>query len=231
MDGTRSSDAGGIPAIGRWLRSNATTPPDHRVETTGIPEGCQQMLVSVQKPVLIFHPRLLQKLDQLFAKRLHPMMHGLIRDVFLHLRPRRRAHGEGSISFLPCKLPKLDLFMNPHGRRLLQFPYEISEAMRGLQTDEQVDMISNAANALREPAQPRHRASEVFVQAVPPRGINQRQAVLRGKDDVVVQREKRRGHGFAGRLASLRDAGCLCNLSGGVALLNHRIMASMPPVS
>lgn len=229
MIGGHASDAEGIPAISRWLRNNATTPPEHRVETTGIPEGCQQMRMSVQKPIFIRHPRLLQKLDQLFAKRLHPMMLGLIRDVFLHLWPRRRTHGEGSIAFLPCKLPELDLFVNPHRRGFLQFPHEISETMRGLQPHQQVHVVGHPANTLREPAQPRHRASEVFVQAVPPHGINQRQAVLRGKDDVVVQREKRRGHGFVDQLASLRDAEWLCNLSGGVASLNHRLMASMPP--
>lgn len=105
-------DAEGIPAISRWSRSEATTPPDHRAETTRIPEGCQPGHASVQIPIFIFHARRVQKLYQLLAKRLHAMMLGLVRDVFLHLRPRGRADGEGAVAFLPRKLTQLDLFMH-----------------------------------------------------------------------------------------------------------------------
>jgi hypothetical protein len=45
---------------------------------------------------------------------------------------------------------------------------------------------------------------------------------------VVVQSKKRRGHNDAGLLASLRDAALWCIVSGGIASLNHRLMALNP---
>ena len=131
----RHNDAEGMPAISRWLRSGATTPPVHRAEKSRIPKGCQQDRSSVQIPIFVFHSSLLQKIHQLFAERFHPMMLGLVRDVFLHLRSCRRAHRERSISFLPRKFAKRDLLMHPHGRSLLQLPHEIGETMCGLQSD------------------------------------------------------------------------------------------------
>jgi hypothetical protein len=48
---------------------------------------------------------------------------------------------------------------------------------------------------------------------------------------VVMQSKERRGHNGAGWLASLRDAGLSRIVSGGIASLNHRLMAGMPPAS
>jgi hypothetical protein len=48
---------------------------------------------------------------------------------------------------------------------------------------------------------------------------------------VVVQSEKCRWHGSASLLASLRDARCFPILPGGVASLNHRLIAGMPSAS
>jgi hypothetical protein len=48
---------------------------------------------------------------------------------------------------------------------------------------------------------------------------------------VVMQSEKCRWHGGAWLLASLRDARCFRILAGGVASLNHRLMAGMPSAS
>jgi hypothetical protein len=47
---------------------------------------------------------------------------------------------------------------------------------------------------------------------------------------VVMQSKERRGHIGAGWLASLRDAGLSLSriISGGVASLNHRLMALNP---
>jgi len=231
MDVALRLDAEGIPATSRWLRSEATTPPDARVEMIRIPEGCQPDSASVQKPIFVFQARLLQKLHQLLPKRLHAMMIGLVRDVFLHLRPHRRAHGEGTVAFLPPKLPQLDLLMHPHGRSLLQFPHEVGEAMHGLQAHKQMHVISNTAHALNKPAKSADRAAEVFVQTFTPRGVDQRDAVFGGKHDVLMPREKCRWNGGAWLLASLRDARCFAILSGGVASLNHRLIAMMPPAS
>ena len=224
-------DAEGIPAISRWSRSEATTPPEHRAETTRIPKGCQPGHASVQIPIFIFHARRFQELDQLLAKRFHAMMLGLFRDVFLHLRPRRRADGECTVAFLPGKLTQLDLVMHPDGRCLLQLPHEIGKAMGRLQPHEQVNMIGHATDTLRIPAKSSHRAAKVFVKAVSPSNVDQRRTIFGRENDVVMQSEERRGHSGAVLLASLRDAGLWRIVSGGVASLNHRLMAGMPPAS
>ncbi len=223
------SDAEGIPAISRWL--SEATPPDHRVETPRIPEGCQPDRCSVQKPIFVVHSRLLQKLDELFAKRLHTMMLGLIRDVFLHLRSRCRTHRECSVAFLPGELSHADFLMQPDRRCFLQLPHEIRQTMRGLQSHQQMHMIGYSADTLRKSAKPRDGAAEVFMQSFPPRRLDERHSFLRGENDVVVQGKERRGHGEAALLASLRDAGCSRIVSGGVASLNHRLMAWMPSAS
>jgi len=224
-------DAEGIKAISRWLRSVATTPPDHHAEKSRIPKGCQPDRSSVQIPIFVFHASLLQKLYQLLPKRLHAMMLGLVRDVFLHLRSCRRAHRERAISFLPRKLPLLDFLMHPHGRGLLQLPHEIRETMRGLQSDKQMHVVSNPADALNKPTKSADRSAKVFMKAFTPGSVNERLAVFGGKHDVVMQSEKCRWHGGASLLASLRDARCFRIIPGGVAPLNHRLIAGMPSAS
>jgi len=219
-------DAEGISAISRWL--SEATPPEHRMETTRIPEGCQPTRSSVQIPIFVFHACFLQKLHQLLAKRLHTMMLGLVRDVFLHLRPRRRADGESPVSFLPRKLAQPNLFMHPDGRCLLQLPHEIRQAVSGLQPHQQMHMIGYAADTLGIPAKSSHGASEVFVKAISPCDVDERSAILRGENDVVMQSKERRGHNDTSWLASLRDAGLWRIVSGGIALLNHRLMALNP---
>jgi len=81
---------------------------------------------------------------------------------------------------------------------------------------------------LRIPAKSSHRATEVFVKAVSPSNVNERRTILCGENDVVMQSKERRGHNGAVLLASLRDAGLSRILSGGVASLNHRLIALNP---
>ena len=227
----RDNDAGGIEAISRWLRSEATTPPVPHTKAVRIPKGCQQVHVSVQKTILVFHPRVFQKLLQLFAKRFNPMMLDLIADVFLHPRTRCRAHRKSTISFLPRKSTQLDLVTHPHRRCFLQFAQKIRQTMRGLQSNKKVHMIGHTADTLRNSTEARHGTTKIRVQRFAPGIGDQRRAVLCGKHDVVMQSEKRRWHGEAGRLASLQDASLRRMSSGGVASLNHRLIAMMPSAS
>ena len=220
------SDAEGIPAISRWL--SEATPPDHHASIVRIPKGCQQRRTSVQIPIFVFHTRLFQEFHQLLAKRFDAMMLGLVRDVFLHLRSRRRTHREGSVAFLPRKLTALDFLMHPNGRALLQLAHEVPKAMRRLQSNQQMDVISHATHALSESSETTDCSTEILVQTPTPRFVNQRHSIFCGKDDVVMQSKKRRGHGGAGWLASLRDAIIFRIVTGGVALLNHRLIAWNP---
>lgn len=232
----RRFDAEGIPAISRWLRSEATTPPGTTPPETDrptprIPKGCQLDRPSVQIPIFVFHARRFQELRQLLAERFHAMILGLVRNVFLHPRSRRGAHRERAISLLPRKLSQTDLLVHPHGRRLLQFPHEVRETMCGPQSHQQMHMIANATDTLRKPSESRHGAAEVFVQTFHPSLIDEWHAVFGGKHDVVMQSKEGRGHNEAGWLASLRDAWRFRIVSGGVASLNHRLIALMPSAS
>ena len=232
----RRFHAEGILAISRWLRSEATTPPGTTPPETDrptprIPEGCQPDRSSVQIPIFVFHARRFQELRQFLAERFHTVMLGLVRSVFLHPRSRRRAHRECAISLLPRKISETDLLVHPHGRRLLQFPHEARETMCSPQSHQQMHMIANAADALRKSSESCHGAAEVFVQTFHPSLINEWHAIFGGEHDVVMQSKKGRGHNEAGWLASLRDAWRFRIVSGGVASLNHRLIALMPSAS
>ena len=202
-------DAEGSPALSRWLRTGATTAPDHRMEKPRIPGRCQPERLSVQIPIFVFNARLVQKLHQLLSKRHHAMMPGLVRDVFPHFGSCRRAHREGYVSFLPRKLE-----------------HDVRQAMRGLQSDKQMHVVSNTANTLNKPAEPADRYTQVFVKALTPGSVDQWIAALGGKHYVVMQSEKSRGHGGASCLTSPRDTGCFRRLPAGIESLNQVPSAS-----
>jgi uncharacterized protein YqjF (DUF2071 family) len=173
--------------------------------------------VSVQKPIFVIHTRVYQKLLQLFAERFNPVVLQLIKDVLLHACTRCRAHRERAISLLPRKFTQIDLVTHPQRRRFLQFAQEIRQAMRCPQSNKKVYVICHTADPLRDSTKAGHGATEVFVQSFAPRIGEQRRAVFCGKYDVVMQSEKRRWHGEAGRLASLQDASLRPISSGGIA--------------
>lgn len=100
--------------------------------------------------------------------------------------------------------------------------------MGRLQPNQQVHMIGHATDTLSNTTQPTHGATKVFVEAFAPSSVDERNTVFRGENDVVMQSKKRRGHNDAGLLASLWDAALWCIVSGGIASLNHRLMALNP---
>src|SRR5947209_1479427 len=77
-------------------------------------------------------------------------------------------------------------------------------------------VVRDAADALREAAEPVDRAAEVLVQTRGPGVRDERFAALRAEDDVVMEAEVGRGHrGRSGLLASL--PGC-----DGFNRISHR---------
>jgi hypothetical protein len=89
-------------------------------------------------------------------------------------------------------------------------------------------MVSHPTNALRKSAKPVHGSAEVLVQSRLPLVINQRCPVFGRENDVIVKRKKCRFHKEGKVLASLRDADVWVVCSGGVAALNHRLIAANP---
>ena len=198
-------EAIGFPAICRWSSEKRATPPVCRTTRRASHRDASHLRASIQIPILKLHPSLHQKLYQLLAKRLRAMMVPLVCDISPDTRSRRGAHRERAISLLPGKRTELDLLMHPHRRSLLELPHEIRETTRGLQSDEQMDMVRHAADALRKAAESIDGAAQVLVKLITPCCIDQRRAVLGGKNDMVMQGEKRRRH-IVAWLASCRDA-------------------------
>ena len=61
--------------------------------------------------------------------------------------------------------------------------------------DEKVDVIGHAADTLRSSTESSHGTSEIFMQACPPFGRNDRFSAFRGEDDVIEKVGVGRGHG------------------------------------
>ncbi len=88
--------------------------------------------------------------------------------------------------------------MNPTTGRLFQFPHEVSNAMRCLESDEQVDVIFNAAHRKRDAGELTNDSTQVSVHPISPIDLDPGLAVLGRESDVVVQAVERRHGGALG---------------------------------
>ena len=61
--------------------------------------------------------------------------------------------------------------------------------MGRLQSEEEVNVIGNAANSVRKSAQAGDRAAQILAQASAPSLVDQRKAILCGENQVVVEAE------------------------------------------
>ena len=66
--------------------------------------------------------------------------------------------------------------------------------MRGLETNEEMDVVCNATNALRHAIQTANSTPEILVQTRAPFRVDKRFPVLRGEDYVVDERGVRGWH-------------------------------------
>jgi len=114
------------------------------------------------------------------------MMLLLVLDVPAHRLAQTRAHREKRIPLLPFKCA-LVLRRRPDRSRLLEFAHEVGKAMRGLQPDQRVDRVLDAADLQRHALQSAHGAAQIFVKARAPLRPNERPAFLGGADPVIMQ--------------------------------------------
>ena len=77
-----------------------------------------------------------------------PVMSFLVSDVLLNGLARRRADREGRVSVLPAKSFQANLVSHPASCRFLQFPDNVCKAMRGLQSNEQMNVVGDTSDAL-----------------------------------------------------------------------------------
>ena len=77
--------------------------------------------------------------------------------------------------------------MHPAGRHRFHGADDVREAMRRTQTDEQMNVVVNAADSLRDSAEIAHDAAEIRVQPFAPRRNDKWPTFFRAEDDVIVE--------------------------------------------
>src|ERR1051325_5486958 len=128
----------------------------------------------------------------------------LIRDVPLDHRPRGGAHRERRVAYLPGKGEQADLLMYPRRRCFFQLTHEIRQAMSSFQANEQMDMIRDAADALRKSAEAGNGPAQVFVQPRTPFGGDDGFAVFGSEHQMIMQAQVGRSHATLQSITMLR---------------------------
>src|SRR5216684_2720537 len=108
-------------------------------------------------------------------------------DVLLEARDMGNAHSEPAVSLLPCETLFVNFLMNPFGRLLLDVAQDIRQTVRGLEADQQMNVIVNATDCLWNTSQRPDTSAEVGVKTRPPICRNQWHAILRAEREVVVK--------------------------------------------
>ena len=150
-----------------------------------------------------------EEFEVFFLEGAVPVVFVLSGDVFFEGVAARRANGEGSVAFLPCEGGVTDVVMDPTGGDGLDIAYGVCEARGGAQADEEVDVIGDAADGLRDAVEVAHHAAEEGVEAVTPCRGDERCAVFGAEHDVVVEGEVGGWHGGGGVAA---PAGAVINV-------------------
>ncbi len=117
------------------------------------------------------------------------MVFPLARSIALNRLSGGGAYGKRGIAFLPCKCQPSDFTMDPQRSGFLQVAQHVCQTVRSLQADEQMHVVGGAADALRETTETRYCAAQIFVQACPPGGRDQRFSVLRCEHQMVMNAE------------------------------------------
>ena len=112
---------------------------------------------------IVFDSGLDQHVEKLFLGRSLAMMLFLVRNVLLNARPRRGAHRECGVTFLPSERLQADLLVDPHRRSFLQLAQDIRQTMSGFQADQQMDVIGYAADTLWNSAKSGDGSPQILV--------------------------------------------------------------------
>ena len=152
--------------------------------------------MSPKIPLVIFYSGFIQELPVFLLKRLPTMMLHLICNIFPHTGAVRGAYGERSVSWLPLKSFNSKFLVNPSGRCLFDVLNEGRKSASGRQANQQVNMVRRATDGLRNSMGCPDKSTEVFVQAWTPVVRDKWKSVLGAEDQVVVEAQVCRGHGW-----------------------------------
>jgi hypothetical protein len=123
------------------------------------------------------------------------MMFFLPGDVFPQLCALGWTDGECSVALLPRKCTLAYLFMHPARCDPLYIANHIRKAGRRSQANEQMHMVANAADGLRDSIDIPHHPTEIGVQPSLPGESNGGFAVLGAENNMIVKRQMGRWHG------------------------------------
>jgi len=150
------------------------------------------------------------------------MMRLLVQHVFPHFLHAGCADREGSVTFLLGKAMEAHFLFYPSRRFAFEFPHDIRQTMRGAQTGQYMDVISDAAHGMRSSAQAANDSAEIFMDTVARLWSEPQLPAFCAPNKMVMQGKMHRSH-TAIFLRSCRSSTFICFKSGGSALLHHRL--------
>src|SRR4051812_35162700 len=77
--------------------------------------------------------------------------------------------------------------MHPAGGDGFDIADDVRDTMRGAEAEEQMDVVSDSADGLRDTIEVSYDAAEITVQAFTPRGQNRGGAILGAEHEMVVE--------------------------------------------
>jgi len=108
-------------------------------------------------------------------------------DVLLEARDMGNAHRESAVSLLPCETLFVNFLMNPFGRLLFDVAQDVCKTVRGLEADQQMNVIVHPTDGLRNTAQCPDASAKVGMKTRPPICRYQWHTILRAECKVVVK--------------------------------------------
>jgi len=136
-----------------------------------------------------------QKFQQLITERFGTMMLFLALDIVPNFFNLRLAYGKDAVAFLPRKRAQVrKRFMNPAGRVCLHISNERGQGFISPPTEQDVNMVGNAADFQNVSTFAANDAAEIIVNARADVRCEPRLAMFRAEDEVKLQVVKCPGH-------------------------------------
>lgn len=184
--------ANGVPGQrAGWGRKPHVSPP-------GNPRGLKARPITFSVPQMLFvalHSIFLEKRAELILKRMSLMMRLLRIDVAEQNLQICRPNRECTTSALPGKMRQFrQLDLQPLRGRSLQFPHDIGDIRLTRQSNRQVHMVRNAADAVTLAPCVAHDRGKICKQVWPHRLAQNRSAILCTEDQVNHYKRQRQRH-------------------------------------
>jgi hypothetical protein len=166
-------------------------PPPEPKRTPGTPAGVREL---PEIPIIEFDAVRFQHSKVFIFERPRSMVFLLISDVPSHSRTVGSADRERSVPFLPVEAAFTNYIVNPRRRTLLEISKDIGDTVRRFQSCQQVHVVGHASHLKSDSSEVTHGTTENRVKPRAPVEIDDRQAIFRRKDNVVMKAHVGRWH-------------------------------------